>query len=621
MSDDANTSTHMVVCTAGHIDHGKTSFVRHLTGVHLDTLPEERARGITVALGFTPLNLPNGKRIAMVDVPGHEALVRTMIAGAHGVDAALLVVSADDGVMPQTREHLAILDLLGVSQGAVILSKVDLVDEELLELAAADVEELVEGTFLQDAPVVAFSSETGAGLEDVLSTIMSMQPITREQAGAYRLPIDRTFVRDGFGVVATGTSQSGILHDGETVKILPQGQIARVRGIQVHGEDTKRAEPGQRVALNLSGIEQDDVSRGMVVTKGGVPSPHIIDVGYRHTSSEVDLEDGMAVRFLLGTSECLGRAYVADRVDGLTHGDKTFIQVRLDQPIPCLPRDHYILRRVSPVTTLGGGQVLDPWAPKMRNKDRERTGAELERLDEGDVTVWLDRAGEEGLDPSDWRRRAPHGPTPELGDRVFSQRIIARLTGVLLDALASFHQEAPLSLGAHRRELRRGRLGHLDDKVFDGLLQRMAAGGTVALEGPLVRASFFQLTLSTEQEALQQDIRRAVENTQLTGMTFPELHKAFPDPEADALTRLLVSADTLHLIASVGLIGHESLEELRRNLDDHFQGHASLSPVDFKEITALTRKTAIPLLEWLDRSGWTRRTPEARVRGPSLSKS
>jgi selenocysteine-specific elongation factor len=621
MTETAPSRPTTVVCTAGHIDHGKTSLVRCLTGIDLDTLPEEKDRGITIALGFTALDLPDGRRVAVVDVPGHEALVRTMIAGAHGVDAAILVVSAMDGVMPQTREHLAVLDLLGIDHGLVVLSKVDLVDEELLELAMADVEDLVDGTFLAGRPMIPVSSETGQGRDALLATLATLPLRARPAQGPFRLPVDRTFVRDGFGTVVTGTSQSGRLQEGDNVRLLPSGRVARIRGIEVHGAAATEVGSGTRVALNLAGIEQEDVMRGVVVAKGGVPCPLILDTSYRHTSEDVDFEDGMPVRFLLGTTERIGRAYLTSDAGGLTKGDTSYLQVRLDGPMPCLPGDAFVLRRVSPVDTLGGGRVLDPWAPKMRRKDREQCTEELMRLEAGDKTVWLDRAGELGLDPEDWARRAPGIEVPLLGDRVVSKRVLARLKGVLINALAEFHADAPLSLGAHRRELRRGRLGHLPERLFDGLLELMNDLGTVDVHGPLVRASAFRIQLTDEQSTLQERIATTVDAAGLAGTTIRTLHETYDSPETDALSKLLVADGRLALVPQVGLVGQGPLDTLRARLLEHFDQHESMSPVDFKELSGLTRKTAIPLLEWLDRSGWTKRTLDTRVRGATLSQA
>jgi selenocysteine-specific elongation factor len=608
----------LVVCTAGHIDHGKTSLVRALTGVELDTLPEERDRGITIALGFTPMPLGEQGEVSFIDVPGHEGLVRTMIAGAHGVHAAMLVVSALEGVMPQTREHLTILNLLGVERGLIVLTKADLVDDELLEFALADVEELVEGSFLEGAPIVPTSAVTGQGLDALRGHLAELSVQSPDAEGPFRLPIDRSFVRPGFGIVVTGTAQSGRVTEGSTILLQPGGRSVRVRGIEVHGHPQPSGRAGQRVALNLASVEQDEVPRGTVAVRGDIAVTHMVDVSYTHTSTEIDLDDGMAVRFLTGTTERLGRIWLANDAGGTTSGDHTYAQLRLDGPVPCLPGDRYVLRRTSPATTLGGGEVLDPWAAKLRRKQRERVHGELVRLASGDTQVFLDRAGEEGLSPVEWDVRARGGNATPLGDRVFSSQVVARFEGLLLGALADFHIQAPLTLGANRRELRRGRLAHLSERVFDSLADRMATRGAVSVDGPLLRATAFNVVLSDTQVVLQQVLYDAIHGASLAGMDYAAIGKQFSDPATEALTRLLVADERLTLLAQIGLVATSRLTELDAVLRAHFGEHDDLSPSQFKDLTGLTRKTAIPLLEWMDRTGRTRRRHNARLKGPAL---
>ncbi|MEQ1569513.1 MAG: selenocysteine-specific translation elongation factor, partial [Myxococcota bacterium] len=300
----------LVVGTAGHIDHGKTSLVRTLTGVDLDDLPEERARGITIALGFTALPLPDGRFASFVDVPGHEKLVRTMVAGATGLDAVVLCVSAVDGAMPQTREHVAILDLLGLRRGVIALTMADLVDDELLALAVDDVTQLVAGTFLAGAPIIPFSAIDGRGKDALVRAIAEFPDTDRAPNGPFRLPIDRVFVRTGFGVVVTGTTTSGTIEDGDVVTLLPSGVSARVRGIEVHGHEVARATPGHRTALNLAGVDAETVSRGMVAARGPVPCASIVDLSLSALTSAPPLEDGAAVRVLHGTAELGARVYL-----------------------------------------------------------------------------------------------------------------------------------------------------------------------------------------------------------------------------------------------------------------------------------------------------------------------
>ena len=485
----------LVVGTAGHIDHGKTSMVRTLTGVDLDALPEEQARGITIALGFTALDLADGRKAAFVDCPGHERLIRTMVAGVTGIDAVLLCVSAVDGVMPQTREHLSILGLLGVEQGAVVLTMSDLVDEELLELAREDVADTVAGTFLEGTPIVNFSAVTEQGLDELKAVVNGFPSTDRPSGGAFRLPVDRAFVRPGFGTVVTGTAWSGSLEDGDIVRLLPSNREARVRGIQTHGVGTKRGLAGRRTALNLAGVEKSEVPRGTVVTSGPVPNAAMVDVQYTHLKGSPPLDDGSGVRILLGTSERIGRMYAASEREQFMPGTPSWAQIRLDAPLPCLPGDRFVIRRTSPLETLGGGVILDPWTRRMRRRDRTRVGAELARLHGGDAGVFLARGGAEGLSVADLRQRTMEDVGVALGDRLLAAPVVARLQGALLDALASYHSDNPLSLGAHLRELKRGRLGHLGDRVFDALVAKLSDNRSVQIAGPLVRIAGFEVHL------------------------------------------------------------------------------------------------------------------------------
>jgi selenocysteine-specific elongation factor len=610
-------SATLVIGTAGHVDHGKTSLARLLTGVELDTLPEEQERGITIALGFTALELPDGRRAALIDVPGHERLVRAMIAGATGFDAVILVVSAVDGVMPQTREHLAILGLLGVRHGVVALTMADLVDEELLELAEADVADAVAGTFLQGAPVIPTSSTDGRGRDALLAAITAIDAPARSAQGTFRLPIDRGFSRTGFGTVVTGTSWSGSLRDGDPVWIWPAGTPARVRGMQVHGEPAAAAGPGLRVALNLAGVDLEQAPRGAVVASGDIPCPHVLDVLYTHLPDAGPLDDGVSVRVLLGTAESIGRLYAAADQDVFEPGRTVPAQLRLDGPLPCLPGDRLVVRLVSPVRTLGGGSVVDPWATRMRRRDRVAWGEQITRLASGDRRVWLQRAGDVGLAPSEW---ADRGGTDgvRLGDRVFDEQVVERLEQALIDALAGFHVEHPLLRGARRRELRRERLAHLGERVFDALLERLA--GRIELDGPLVRVAGFQVVLGADEQALSASLVRTLAEVGLEGIKPKDLHIRHAEPSVTALIELLEHGGHARQIPELGWVGQPALDGLVAAVTGWFAAHAQLGPAEMKDLTGLTRRAAIPLLEWMDAQKFTAFGAEGRrTAGPRLS--
>ncbi len=606
----------LVVGTAGHIDHGKTTLVRALTGHDLDALPEEKDRGITIALGFAPWDV-DGRRVGVVDVPGHERLVRTMIAGAAGIDAVLLCVSAADGAMPQTREHLAILELLGVKAGALVITMADLVDdEEMLELAVEDVKDTVRGTFLDGAPVVVTSAVEGRGLDELTRVVAGFEPRARSLDVPFRLPVDRAFQRTGFGTVVTGTTWGGRLADGDLVQLLPGDTTARVRGIEVHGETVQEALPGRRTALNLAGVSVDAVPRGTVIASGPVPCPQMLDVRYRHLDGVQPLASRAPVRVLLGTAERLGRiVFASDEVEG---GETGFAQLRLEAPLPCLPGDRFVVRRTSPAETLGGGVVLDPWAAKLRLKASTPWKDQLRRLEGGQRDVLLERAGEAGLSADEWARRGGGDEPVWLGGRAYAKVVVARLKGVLLESIAAFHEANPLSLGATRGELRRARLGHIPDKVFDDLVARLVEKRQVVVDGTLMRAVGFAVAPNPGQKALQDRIYASIDSARFEGLRPKDVHSAHPEPEVLALLRLLERDGRIVDIDKVGWVGSHVVEGLRAGLREHFTTDETLTTATFKDRFGLTRRTAIPWLEWLDARKWTRRDGDLRRRGERL---
>lgn len=603
----------LVVGTAGHIDHGKTSLVRTLTGVDLDRLPEEKARGITIALGFTPLSLPDGRTAAFVDVPGHEKLVRTMIAGATGIDAVVLCVSAVDGAMPQTREHVAVLDLLGVEHGVIALTMSDLVDEELLTLAADDVRTLVRGTFLADAPIVPFSSVTGAGVDALVGHIAAFPDTTRSEGGPFRLPVDRVFVRTGFGTVATGTVISGALADGDQVRILPGERTARVRGMEVHGGKVARATPGHRTALNLAGL--DDLERGAVVVKGEVAISSVLDVWYRHLAGQDALEDGASVRVLHGTSERGARAVVLNDEERVEGGSADWVQLRLDAPLPCWPGDRLILRRASPAETLGGGTIVDPWAHKARRREVSARRVHDERLRSGDRAAWLDQEGDAGLARADAAAREIERGVV-LADRVLSESAVEALHGEVLSALRAFHRDQPLARGVGRRDLRRGRLLALPERAFDALLEQLVERGAATLDGPLLRAADFAVRLDPAQERVKAQVVERLAAAALEGRDATDL--ADLGPAAIPIAHLLEADGVAVNVGGLGWVAAGALAGLEAQVRGWFADHDALTPTEFKDLTGLTRRAAIPLLEWLDKRRITRRDGDRRIRGPSV---
>ena len=619
----------LVVGTAGHVDHGKTSLVKALTGVDLDSLPEERARGITIALGFTPLALPGGRTAGLVDVPGHERLVRTMAAGASGMDAVMLCVAADDGAMPQTREHLAILGLMGVRAGVLVITKADLVDAETIELVEADLREVVAGTFLEGAPCVVTSAATGAGLEALRAALdaTTTGTLPRRKDLPFRMPVDRAFLRRGFGTVVTGTSWEGVLDDGAEVEIAPTGVRARVRGIQVHGSGVPRAEAGARAAHNLAGATLGEAGRGCWVTVprgaalGAPVDATLVDVAWTHLPDAPAFPREVELFVLHGTREVLAHVAAWDE-EGLLPGRACFAQLRLAEPVPCRPGDRFVARRPSPATTVGGGVILDPWAPRLRKRDRAATLPLLARLRDGDAEAWLDRGGASGLAERDCTDRGVRGGV-RLGERRYAPGVVATLGEALRENLRAWHAAHPLALGPNRRALRAGRVAALPERDAAALLEHEVAAGRVCADAARAWLPGFVVALTPAQAAWVAQAREHVRAAGLEGVG--DLPAALPHPEATELAYLMRDRGELVEVAGGGqpprFYVPEVLAQLRRDVESWFAARvasgvpAELDPASFKELSGQTRRTAIPLLEWLDSVGSTRRRGDVRIAG------
>ncbi len=629
MNQSTPPEDYLVVGTAGHIDHGKTSLIHRLTGVHLDTLPEEQLRHITIALGFTDLLLPSGRTAAFVDVPGHERLVRTMVAGAAGIDAALLCVSALEGVMPQTREHLAILELMGVRDMVVALTFADMVDDELLLLAQEDVLDTLAAAGLEDTPIIPFSSTTGQGVQDLLKVLDSLSVIPRNLDFPFRLCVDRVFSLRGHGTVITGTVRSGVLREGQEVEVQPGSHRARVRGLQVHGKSMGSTRAGLRTALNLN-LAREHVNRGSeLCSPGSVPVARTVDVRYHHIPGAPPIKDGGQVRLLVGTAECIARARTLTSPvlppPGHPEGQPWagYLELLLDEPVPCLPGDRFVLRRASPVSTLGGGTVLDPWAIPTRHRDRRAVAEILKKLHRGDSSMLLMRADVEGLSREQARQRAclpsgdPDHPCSSvviLGDRVLHAHHVQRLQKAVLEQLARFHELRPLARGAHRKELAHGILRRPGDRVMESLLERMLDSGSIATSKGRYRLASFQVELSAQQKAACQRIEDAARQAHLTPLQAARLSKAAAHPQGEDLTWYLL--DRGHLVRVDTFLAHrDAANAMVALVRDLLARNGSFSLADIKQATGMTRKHLIPWLEWLDANRVTRRAGDRRLPG------
>src|SRR5438105_2714639 len=527
----------IIVGTAGHIDHGKTALVRALTGVDADRLPEEKRRGITIDLGFAELDLED-VRVGFVDVPGHERFIKNMLAGAHGIDVVALVVAADEGVMPHTREHFDITRLLGVRAGLVVLTKIDLVDEELLELVRTEVAELVADSFLAGAPVVAVSARTGAGLDELRAQLREtgLHAPARSNELVARLPIDRAFTMRGFGAVVTGTLVAGEIVSGEELELLPACVRVRVRGLQVHGRAVERARAAQRTAINLGGVEASAIERGMVLAPAARLRPtQIVDAQIEMLKDAPrPLRSRARVRVHLGAAEVLARVQVLADGGEIAPGTDGFAQLRFEAPVVALPDERFIIRSYSPARTIAGGRVLDASATKHRGREREQARARLQLLTKAEpahrLALFVAAAGEQGLRRADLAART--GWRDEVLDRVVAEmkktgavheaegvliaaEVFTHLMRAALDEVQAHHRREPLQRGLARETLRERVFAHVPPEIFRAVLAQAESAGALVAERDVVRAATHSLALSPADAALRDRLEAVYEAAHL----------------------------------------------------------------------------------------------------------
>jgi selenocysteine-specific elongation factor len=639
----------IIVGTAGHIDHGKTTLVRALTGVDADRLPEEKRRGITIDLGFAELSLGD-LVIGFVDVPGHERFVKNMLAGAHGIDAVALVIAADEGVMPQTREHFDISKLLGVAHGLVVITKIDAVDDELLELVRADAAELVAGSFLEHAPVVAASARSGAGLDELkerLREVAARVP-ARSSLSIARLPVDRAFTMRGFGAVVTGTLVAGEIAEGDELELLPVGVRVRVRGLQVHGRTTPRAVAGQRTAINLGGVDAASIERGMTLAPAGrLRATQIIDTELEVLPTAPRAVRSRArVRVHLGAAEVLARVQVLEESGEIAVGARGYAQLRLESPVAALPDERFIIRSYSPQRTIAGGRILDAFASKHRGRARLDARTRLVALTQADgaarVVLYVEAAGDAGLRRADlaartgWRDEALDAATAEAiarGALVEAEGVYLGLKNFanLLEAARSLveahHKREPLQRGLARETLRERLFTHVAPEVFRAVLAGAERAGVLISERDIVRAGSHTLALSDADSALRTRLEQIYLEAALAAPTFDDAlaraataavagGKGITREHARKILQLSIDSGALVRVTNDLLFHRDALARLVETLREYAARHEPERLIDvaaFKDLANVSRKYAIPLLEYLDRARITRRAGDRRL--------
>ncbi len=621
---------YVILGTAGHIDHGKSALVKALTGTDPDRLKEEKERGITIDLGFADLSYPDGLKVGIIDVPGHERLIKNMLAGAGGIGIVLMVIAADEGIMPQSREHLAICNLLKIKRGIIAITKSDLVDSDWLELVTEEVRDFVKGTFLEDAEIIGVSSKTGDNIELLKERInaVAAEVEPRHEKAIFRLPVDRIFTLKGFGTVVTGTSVSGSISVDDPVEILPSGIMTKVRGLQSHGKAMDKAYAGQRVAVNLQSVSKDELQRGDVLaTPGKVKPSYMVDaeIEFLKDSIMASLKNRSLVHFHSGSSELTGRIIIYDKPE-LRPGESAFCQFRFPKPVALMAGDRYIIRRFSPLQTIGGGEVLDP-SPKRRKKSGDIEGQNI--FWEGNLPEKISAKvhqkgiyGITGQEIEGWiKAEIPairsaidkllgSGEVIRCEGRLIHKDNLEGFSESIISSLKDFHLKNPLKPGMLKQELRSSFSG-VEQKFFDTLLGLVDG---VEVEKEIVRSGDFKLSLSDGDRAANDKILKAIEEAAFQPPSIDELAEKVQvsSKEAGELLKIMASEGSIVRIKDALYISKANHADMMERLKKFYSEKPEMTVGDFRDILGTSRKYALPFLEYLDSNRITMRVGDVR---------
>ena len=627
-----------IVGTAGHIDHGKSALIRALTGTDPDRLQEEQERGITIDIGFAHLELDGGTRVGFIDVPGHERFIKNMLAGIGGIDSVLLVVAADESIMPQTREHLAICELLGVNSGIVAITKCDLVDNEIAELVELEVRDLLTTSQLANAPIVRTSVESGNGLtelrDQLAETLGTFSP--RPQHELIRMPIDRVFTVHGFGTVVTGTLLSGRINTGDKLELLPQSTAVTVRGLQVYGEPVESAMAGQRTAVNLQGLDTSAAARGdLLVTPNSLSATYMLNARL-DMLSEHSLEQLQRVRFHHGATEILCRVNVLE-VEEIRARGSELVQLRLETPYACAPGDRFVIRRYSPMLTIGGGTVLDNLPSKHRAGESKTVGL-LRRLEGGAlkerVALLTAASGSRGADEGHLRHRTFASAThlrsvanslADAGRLVIAQQtplivldseVVNNLEEMIIEAVRRQHTDHPLMPGLPKSAVAATLPRHLPEVILDVLLDRLSTAQRLGGSSNALALPEHNVILSEPQERIRTALLTIYEEAGWSPPSISNAWKQLGVTQADGeeVFQLLLRQGKLVRLREDLIFSAARLRVLVDKVRTRYAPGVLFGVADFKSWTALSRKHAIPLLEYLDQQRVTRRQGDQRIR-------
>jgi len=628
---------YIILGTAGHIDHGKSTLVKALTGTDPDRLKEEKERGITLDLGFASLDLPGGNRLGIVDVPGHEGLIKNMLAGVGGMDIVMLVIAADEGIMPQTREHLAICDLLQVKKGLIVLTKMDMVDKDWLALVQDDVRSFVKGTFLEKSPLVPVSSKTGENLPLLVQELakLSNEVTPKSSSGILRLPIDRVFTMKGFGTVITGTLLSGTISTDQEVEILPRVIRTKVRGLQSHNQAAQRAIAGQRTAVNLQGVEKDQLSRGDTIVSAGYFTPT------RTIDAKLDLleqaprglKTGSRIRFYNTTQEAIGRITILGQ-NTLAPGDGAYVQLRFEQPVIAQHGDRFILRFYSPMETLGGGAVLTPHTRRHKLKTMEGSLRDLAVLEKGSLddrlSLLISGRGLAGMDEAE-AIGAIAADKPDIAAalaalsgkktvlRVDTVYVHAAHLGILeqkiVDLVTKFHRENPLKPGPDKEELKGMLRLRINPKVLTLAVDGLVKKRTLVADASKLRLPGFKAASGKVSDEVKNRIVDAIKKGGTQPPVREELPALFSISEKDAKDLLKLLADegrTIRINDSLHL-DRDIVETIKADLRKYLEDKKEITMAEFRDIAKTSRKFAVPIMEYFDSQKLTQRIGDKRV--------
>lgn len=633
---------HLIIGTAGHVDHGKTALVKAMTGIDTDRLKEEKDRGISIELGFASLNLSQGRKAGIVDVPGHERFIKNMLAGAGGFDLVLLVIAADEGVMPQTREHLDIIQLLQVKKGIVVLTKADLVDEEWLEMVREEVKDFLQGTILEDAPIADVSAVTGRGIPELIQLIdqLTMSVQAKTASGPPRLPVDRVFTITGFGTVVTGTLVTGFLKVGDVVEIQPEGLTARIRSLQVHGKKVGTAEAGQRVAVNIAGIEVDQIERGSVVAGSkSVTVTNRLDVRLLLLeSAPKPVQNRSRIRFYLGTRETLGRVVLLDREE-LKPGSVAYAQLHLEEMAVAVKGDHFVIRSYSPMLTIGGGTVIDPLPRRKHRRFRSDVLKALATREKGTPSDLVEQflkgasqlyTAEDIASGTGLNAEAVFEAVGELAgkgavkkvegdgkDYFVHSDIYRQWSHEISKILNSYHTQFPLREGYPKEELRSRKFQSLSSKLYQCLLAQMDQDGLLKTTPRTVALRTFSPDPGGGLAIKIDKIRKIFIQSGFLPPSWTEACRAagIDETAGQEIVQYLIRTGEIVKVSEDLFFQKNVFQEARDRVVDYLKEKGEITVGELRDILKTSRKYALPLLEFFDQEKITRRVGDKRLPG------